>query len=120
MSQSQALQVIEKEPDKWFTTKEVAKMLGINTSTVNTNLLSLVKQKEVIRERRRTPTGHLHFLWKKNGCKCSKCDKKLCEGKESFFETIVLCGQCFIKKKHNYNASSFWSKWIKETQGKKS
>ena len=51
--------------------------------------------------------------------KCSKCPKKIRQGKEKYIATEILCEKCFIRTKYKYEASSFWSKWIKEIPGKK-
>ncbi len=52
MSQSEVLKIMEKQPKKWFTTKELALMIQITCSTASVNLLNLLKCKEVLREKK--------------------------------------------------------------------
>ena len=47
MGQSEIFEFLEKHSDKWFTTKEICKALGLSQSSVSVSLRVLRHRKEI-------------------------------------------------------------------------
>jgi len=48
MSETQIMKFLSKQPDEWFTTKEISKAIGVKQSSTNKALESLIRFKFII------------------------------------------------------------------------
>lgn len=53
MGQGEVLEVLKKNPDKWFTSEEISQMVGVTRSSIGSSLKRLFKHNFICRERKR-------------------------------------------------------------------
>jgi DNA-binding MarR family transcriptional regulator len=61
MAQAEVVKFLEKNPNKWFTSKEIATVMKLSRSTTTTNLKRLSDQ-GVIKKKRERNEGNYNIL----------------------------------------------------------
>lgn len=50
MTQQDVLKILKKNPDKWFSSKEIAKIICVGVGSISTNLTKLYNSGDVLRK----------------------------------------------------------------------
>lgn len=64
MSQETIMQILKKNPNKWFTIQEISKKTNVNKSTAANSLTKLFKHNEIFRKNTRNKKGYSIYLYK--------------------------------------------------------
>ena len=62
MSQQQILDILEKEPDRWFTAKDILAILKINSSSIGHSVKKLSTAKSILSKR--NPSARIPHRYK--------------------------------------------------------